>query len=143
MEKGEPCRLFGTFLGSLGAVRSLLGHFLKPLGHLGHQKSPEGGPKAPKRPRRNPQIAAPGPRSHLFGSFFGSLGAVGSLLGHFLEPLGNLGHQKSPKGGPKAPKGFPKVSQKGAFFGVVCITRIPKKCKKTAPKSTTANVPQV
>ena len=23
-------------------------HFLKPLGHLGHQKSPKGAPKAPK-----------------------------------------------------------------------------------------------
>ena len=48
MEKGEPCRLFGAFLGSLGAVGSLLGHFLEPLGHLGHQKSPKGAPKAPK-----------------------------------------------------------------------------------------------
>ena len=48
MEKGEPCRLFGGFLGSLGAVGSLLGHFLEPLGHLGHQKSPKGAPKAPK-----------------------------------------------------------------------------------------------
>ena len=48
MEKGEPCRLFGALLGSLGAVGSLLGHFLEPLGHLGHQKSPTGAPKAPK-----------------------------------------------------------------------------------------------
>ena len=48
LEKGEPCRLFGAFLGSLGAVGSLLGHFLQPLGHLGHQKSPKGAPKAPK-----------------------------------------------------------------------------------------------
>ena len=63
-----------------------------------------------------------------------SLGAVGSLLGHFLEPLGHLGHQKSPKGAPKAPKGLPKVTQKGAFFGVVCITGVSKKCKKTIPK---------
>ena len=73
----------------------------------------------------------------------GSLGAVGSLLGHFLEPLGHLGHEKSPKGAPKAPKVRPKVSQKEVFVGVVCITRIPKKCKKTVPKSTAANVPQV
>ena len=64
----------------------------------------------------------------------GSLRAVGSLLGNFLEPLGHLGHEKSPKGAPKAPKGLPKVSQKGAFFGVVCITRISKKCKKKVPK---------
>ena len=55
MEKGEPCRLFGAFLGSLGAVGSLLGHFLEPLGHLGHQKSPKGGPKAPKRLPKNDQ----------------------------------------------------------------------------------------
>ena len=64
----------------------------------------------------------------------GSLGAVGSLLGHFLEPLGHLGHQKSPKGGPKAPKRLPKVTKKGAFLEVVCITEIYKKCKKTVPK---------
>ena len=69
-----------------------------------------------------------------FRTLLGSLGAVGSLLGHFLKPLGHLGHEKSPKGGPQAPKGLPKVSQKGAFFGVVCITRISTKCKKTAPK---------
>jgi hypothetical protein len=70
----------------------------------------------------------------------GSLGAVGSLLGHFLEPLGHLGHEKSPKGAPKAPKGLPKVSQKGIFFGVVCITRISKKCKKTVPKKHRKNM---
>ena len=63
-----------------------------------------------------------------------SLGAVGSLLGHFWEPLGHLGHQKSPKGAPKAPKGLPKVTKKGAFFGVVWITGIPKKCKKKHKK---------
>ena len=46
----------------------------------------------------------------------GSLGAVGSLLGHFWEPLGHLGDQKSPKGAPKAPKGVPGVTKKGAFL---------------------------
>ena len=70
----------------------------------------------------------------------GSLGAVGSLLTNFLEPLGHLGHDKSPKGAPKAPKGLPKVSQKEAFFGVVCITRISKKCKKTIPKKHRKNM---
>ena len=70
----------------------------------------------------------------LFGAFLRSLGAVGSLLDHFLEPLGHLRHQKSPKGAPKAPKGLPKVSQKIDFFGVVCITRNSKEREKTAPK---------
>ena len=69
-----------------------------------------------------------------FRYLLGSLGAVGSLWGHFFEPLGHLGHEKSPKGAPKAPKGLPKVSQKKPFLGVVCITRISKKCKKTPPK---------
>ena len=35
-------------MGSLEAVGSRLGHFLKPLDHLGRQKSPKGAPKAPK-----------------------------------------------------------------------------------------------
>ena len=35
-------------MGSLGAVGSLWGRFFKPLGHLGHEKSPKGVPKAPK-----------------------------------------------------------------------------------------------
>ena len=64
----------------------------------------------------------------------GSLGAVGSLLGHFLEPLGHLGHQKSPKGAPKAPKGLPKVTKKRAFLGRRGILRIFKKPLKKAPK---------
>ena len=79
-----------------------------------------------------------------------SLGAVGSHLGHFLEPLGQLGHQKSPKGGPKAPKRprrNPQIAAPGAFLGAFLVRRgmlrISKKCKKTVPKSTTANVPQV
>ena len=64
----------------------------------------------------------------------GSLGAVGSLLDHFLEPLGHLGHQKSPKGDPKAPKGLPKVTKKENIVGVLCITEISKQCKKTVPQ---------
>ena len=76
----------------------------------------------------------------LFVAFLGSLGAVGSLWGHFLEPLGHLGHEKSPKGAPKAPKGVPKVSQKDTFFRVVCIPRIPKKCKNKAPKKHRKNM---
>ena len=46
----------------------------------------------------------------------GSLGAVGSLLGHFLEPLGHLGHQKAPKGAPKAPKRLTEVTKKVHIF---------------------------
>ena len=53
----------------------------------------------------------------LFEAFLKSLGAVGSLLGHFLDPLGHLGHQKSHQGAPKAPKGVPKVTKKDAFWG--------------------------
>ena len=70
LEKGGSCCLFGTFLGSLGAVGSLLDHFLEPLGHLGHQKSPKGGPKAPKGlPKGCP---APPP----FYAISGKLGSV-------------------------------------------------------------------
>ena len=79
----------------------------------------------------------------LFGPFLGSLGAVGSLLGHFLEPLGHLGHQKSPEGVPKASKRLPKVTKKTVFLKVMCITEIKKNEKRMIPKSTNANVPQV
>ena len=68
---------------------------------------------------------------------------MGSLLEHFLEALGHLGRQKSSKYAPKAPKRLPKVTKKEAFLEVLCITEIYKKCKKTVPESTTANVPQV
>ena len=68
------------------------------------------------------------------GHFFESLGAVGSIFGKCLEPLGQLGNQKYTKGAPKANKKLPKVTKKETFLEVVCITGIYKKCKKTVPK---------
>ena len=84
----------------------------------------------------------------------GSLGAVGSLLGHFLEPLGYLGHQKSPKGGPKAPKRLTEVTKKVHIFeqkmDLGVIHGIQKNVKKERLKNTkkthrnhSINVPQV
>ena len=72
----------------------------------------------------------------LFGPFLGSLGAVDSLLGHFLEPLGHLGHQKSPEGAPKAPKGLPKVSQKNICWELCVLRGFPKSVKKRYLKNT-------
>ena len=84
----------------------------------------------------------------------GSLGAVGSLLGHFLEPLGHLGHQKSPKGAPKAPKGLTEVTKKVHIFDqkmdLGVLHGIQKNVKKERLKNTekthtnhSINVPQV
>ena len=57
-----------------------------------------------------------------FRTLFGEPWSRWVAFGTLFEPLGHLGHEKSPKGVPKAPKGFPKVTQKAVFFGVVCIT---------------------
>ena len=65
---------------------------------------------------KNFKLIEKGVTEHLFGPFVKSLGAIGSLLGHFWKPLGHLGHQKSPNGAPKAPKGVPGVTKKGAFL---------------------------
>ena len=69
-----------------------------------------------------------------FVAFLGNLEAVGSRLGHFLEPLDHLGHQKSPKCGPKAFKGFPKVTKKVHILdqkGELCeFPGVPKNVKK-------------
>ena len=84
----------------------------------------------------------------------GSLGAVGSLLGHFLEPLGHLGHQKSPKGAPKAPKRLTEVTKKVHIFDqkmdLGVLHGIQKNVKKKRLKNTkktrtnhSTNVPQV
>ena len=84
----------------------------------------------------------------------GSLGTVGSLLGHFLEPLGHLGHEKSPKGAPKAPKGLPEVTEKVHIFDqkvdLSVLHGIQKNVKKKRLKNTKKthanhfiNVPQV
>ena len=78
----------------------------------------------------NVKLLEKGEPFRLFGAFLGSLGAVGSLLGNFLEPLGQLGHQKSPKGVPKAPKGLPKVTKKIVFLKHLWITEISKKYTK-------------
>ena len=48
MEKGKSFRLFGTFSGSPGAIKSFLKHFLEPLGHLWETFGDPGGPKASK-----------------------------------------------------------------------------------------------
>ena len=37
-------------------------------------------------------------------------------FGHFFEPLGHLGHQKSLKGAPNTPKGLPEVTEKVHIF---------------------------
>ena len=84
----------------------------------------------------------------------GSLGAVGSLLGDFLETLGHLSLQKSPKGAPKAPKGLPEVTAKVHIFeqkmDLGVIHGIQKNVKKKRLKNTkktrtnhSTNVPQV
>ena len=41
-------RVFWQPFGYMLQKSFLFGHFWKPLGHLGHQKSPKGGPKTPK-----------------------------------------------------------------------------------------------
>ena len=93
-----------------------------------------------KKLSKNRENLEKGESCRLFGAFLGSLEAVGSLLGTLWEPLGHLGHQKSPKGAPKAPKGLPEVTKKVHIFDqkvdLGVLHGFPKSVKKRYLKNT-------
>ena len=73
-----------------------------------------------------------------FGSFFGSLGALGSLLGHFLEPLGHLGadfdKQLQKVAQKELKKGVPQTPLLRLFRKIGFVFFYYEKYTKTAPK---------